>query len=159
MADKNYSRELFYKALRKSATLGYNPQDVADLYSDQIKSWQNEWDLHTQKFPHQHFYDKVKNSVPMGLVDSTDEYFVKLVTKKTLASNVSDVYYLYKFYDKQGNLGYFFHPEDYTIELGDCFLFEGTVESSMKSQYDEEVMTTKFKNVSYIQNYGKPDDK
>ena len=60
MADKNYSRELFYKALRKSATLGYNPQDVADLYWDHIKNWQNEWDLHTQKFPHQHFYDRSK---------------------------------------------------------------------------------------------------
>ena len=49
--------------------------------------------------------------------DSVDDFFVKLVVKKPLASNVSDVYYLYKFYDKRGNLGYFFHSSLLILNL------------------------------------------
>jgi len=149
--------EYFQKALRVSVAIGHDPQDIYDLYLDHLTQT-DEWDLHTQKFQQKHFYDRVKNSLPMGLLDSVDDFFVKLVVKKPLASNVSDVYYLYKFYDKRGNLGYFFHHINLPIDLGDCFLFKGTIELAEKSKYDEEVMTTKFKNVKYIENYGKPND-
>jgi len=134
---------------------GVDPSMIAEM----IMHKYDKWDLHTQKFPHKEFLDKVKNSLPMAERGVRTEHFVKLVTKKVITTGAPDLgYYLYKFYDRKGNLGVFFKQSNFDVEVGDCFLFKGTVVECENSQYDDNIMTTKFNRVLFISNYGTPDD-
>ena len=113
-----------WKIAKHLLNSGVDPSVIAEM----IMHKYDKWDLHTQKFPHKEFLNKVKNSLPMAERGVRTEHFVKLVTKKVITTGVPDPgYYLYKFYDRKGNLGVFFKQTDFPIEVGDCFLFKGTV--------------------------------
>ena len=136
---------------------GVEPKMVAQMI---MHKYDNKWNLHTQKFPHKEFLNKVKNSQPMADSGVRSDHFVKLVTKKMISNGAPDPgYYLYKFYDRSGNLGVFFKQTNFDVEVGDCFLFKGTVVECGNSQYDDNIMTTKFNRVQFIRNYGTPDEK
>ena len=98
--------------------------------------------------------------MPMAESGIRSNHFVKLVTKKLIIAGAPDPgYYLYKFYDRMGNLGVFFKQSNFPVEVGDCFLFKGTVVEHANSQYDDNIMTTKFNRVMFLTNYGTPDEK
>ena len=145
-----------WKLLSQLIKFGADPDMVAKWAIERDQ----QWELHTQKFPHKEFLNKVKNSLPMADSGVRSDHFVKLVTKKMIITGTPDPgYYLYKFYDRSGNLGVFFKQTNFDVEVGDCFLFKGTVVDCENSQYDDNIMTTKFNRVQFLRNYGTPDEK
>ena len=101
-----------WKLLSQLIKFGADPDMVAKWAIERDQ----QWELHTQKFPHKEFLNKVKNSLPMADSGVRSDHFVKLVTKKMIITGAPDPgYYLYKFYDRMGNLGVFFKQTDFSV--------------------------------------------
>ena len=113
--------------------------------------------FYNQKFTRELYKDLIKNSKYIGELKKRTNFFAKLLNKiaKNDQNGTSDGYYIYKIITREGDYAFFFNKNDYPVEVGDCFLFRGTVIGHDICKF-EKVPTTKFNNVRFLENHGQP---
>ena len=113
--------------------------------------------FYNQKFTRELYKDFIRNSKYIGDLKQRDIFFAKLLNKiaKNDQNGLSEGYYIYKVVTREGDYAFFFNKNDFPIEVGDCFLFRGTVIGHDVCRY-EKVPSTKFNNVRFMENHGQP---
>ena len=107
--------------------------------------------------------DIVVDSEYVGELTKRDEFFIKLIDKINRDDSI-----MYKCITKEHNLCLFYKSvssnngltrmeNEFSVELGDCFLIKATPVKHEISQYDSGAKMTRFNRVVFVKNYGKPE--
>tara|TARA_Y100000310_G_C20694481_1_gene824551 strand:- start:1362 stop:2033 length:672 start_codon:yes stop_codon:yes gene_type:complete len=112
--------------------------------------------LYNQHTTRKDFMERVKDSAHQGLIGDRGLWFNKLLSFREMHNDFGG--FQYKVLSREGNYGVFYSQKDFGLEIGDCFLFKGTVKDhKIHSQNNIQYAETQWNRVVFVENYGKPD--